>query len=56
MKTKQNTYAGTEKRHYQRRENHDRREMIRFEPNKEQRRSGQERRSVADIWSSHNRF
>lgn len=48
-------YQGSERRHFQRRVNKDRREMIRFEPDKEIRRSGDDRRNHVD-WDNHNPF
>lgn len=45
------TYKGPERRHGERRSGHDRRELIRFEPDKEDRRSHIDRReSKRDIW------
>jgi hypothetical protein len=40
-----------ERRRKQRREQVDRRAMIRFEPDKEQRRSGKDRREQNDTWA-----
>ncbi len=40
-------YTGPERRHFQRRVNKDRRQMIRFEPEREPRRSGDERRKFS---------
>lgn len=46
-----NTYSGPERRKGQRRSGKDRREMVRFEPEKTPRRSGKDRRvSNQDIW------
>lgn len=42
-------YNGPERRKEQRRKNSDKREMIRFEPDKTPRRSGQDRRK-GDVW------
>lgn len=45
------TYTGVERRRRERRSGHDRREMIRFEPDKADRRSHEDRRKTnADIW------
>lgn len=46
----ENIYRGPERRIKQRRENKDRREMIRFEPDKEPRRSGKDRRVDSEAW------
>jgi len=43
-------YRGPERRFRQRREINDRREMIRFEPDKTPRRSGRDRRLASEIW------
>ena len=43
---------GPDKRHYQRRENYDRREMLRFEPENPNRRSGLDRRQENNIWNN----
>ena len=44
-------YTGKNRRRGERRSGHDRREMIRFEPDKEDRRSHEDRReSNQDIW------
>ena len=47
-------WSREEKRHGERRKGDDRREMIRFEPDKEDRRSGLDRRggSVKDKWGT----
>mgnify|MGYP003624792144 CR=1 FL=1 len=45
-------YAGTERRKKQRRITKDQRDMIRFEIDKEDRRSGNERRKSATAWGS----
>lgn len=50
------TYNGPERRRTQRRQTVDRREMIRFEPAKEPRRSGTERRKTGDVWGGRNGF
>jgi hypothetical protein len=47
---KQRIYKGTERRKYIRRVGLDRRAMIRFEPEKDSRRSHQDRRS-GEIWN-----
>ncbi|MEJ2343952.1 MAG: hypothetical protein P8076_07000 [Gammaproteobacteria bacterium] len=44
------SYSGPERRRGQRRKLNDRREMVRFEPDKTPRRSGKDRRSDKDIW------
>lgn len=45
-------YAGPERRKGERRKNQDRRDMVRWEPDKEDRRSGKDRRKVnQDIWN-----
>jgi hypothetical protein len=44
------TYKGPERRRNQRRKLNDRREMVRFEPDKTPRRSGKDRRSDKDLW------
>lgn len=43
-------YRGPERRVLQRRSGHDRRDMIRFEPGKEDRRSGKDRRRPKSVW------
>jgi hypothetical protein len=44
-------YTGPERRREQRRKNPDRREMVRFEPDKTPRRSGKDRRKTpGDLW------
>jgi len=44
-------YNGPERRSgKERRQNHDRREMIRFEPDKGDRRSGKDRRKMKSVW------
>lgn len=45
-------YTGTEKRKGQRRTGKDQRDMIRFELDKEDRRSGNDRRKSATSWGS----
>ena len=45
-----NIYTGPERRVQQRRELKDRREMVRFELDKEPRRSGKDRRESAEVW------
>jgi hypothetical protein len=46
-------WNGKERRREQRREGHDRRDMIRFEPEKDDRRTGQERRkNTKSGWDS----
>ena len=45
-------YTGTEHRKSQRRTGKDQRDMIRFELDKEDRRSGNERRKSATAWGS----
>jgi hypothetical protein len=46
-------WNGKERRREQRREGHDRRDMIRFEPDKDDRRSGDERRkNTKSGWDS----
>jgi hypothetical protein len=45
-------YTGPEHRMCQRRETVDRREMVRFELGKEQRRSGQDRRAPNSVWEN----
>jgi len=48
------TYTGPERRREQRRKNPDRREEIRFEPGKEDRRKNKGRRKTdGDIWKQH---
>ncbi len=44
------TYRGPERRHRQRRESADRRDLIRFEPEKTPRRSGKDRRIDHSAW------
>lgn len=49
-------YLGPERRmNVERRQGHDRREMIRFEPDKEDRRSGKDRRKQA-AWGKPSRY
>ena len=44
-------YKGPERRSgKERRTGHDRREMVRFEPGKEDRRSGKDRRKMKSVW------
>ncbi|MDH5324982.1 MAG: hypothetical protein OEZ68_06835 [Gammaproteobacteria bacterium] len=45
-----NTYKGPERRVWHRRQTKDRREMVRFELDKEPRRSGKDRREALEIW------
>lgn len=48
------TYTGPERRREQRRKNPDRREEIRFEPGKDDRRKNKGRRKTdGDIWKQH---
>lgn len=47
---KNRIYKGRERRNYNRRVGNDRREMIRFEPDKDDRRSHKDRRS-GEIWN-----
>ena len=44
-------YSGNERRRFQRRVNKDRRQMIRFEPEVIQRRSGNDRRQLS-VWDN----
>lgn len=44
------TYVGTEMRKYMRRLKADRREMLRYEPSKDNRRAGAERRRGSAAW------
>lgn len=48
-------YKGPERRIAQRRKNEDRRDMLRFEPTKDPRRSNKDRR-VNSIWDARNGF
>lgn len=48
-------YKGPERRVEQRRKSEDRREMLRFEPTKDPRRTGKDRR-VKSIWDNRNGF
>lgn len=48
-------YNGPERRIEQRRKSDDRRDMLRFEPSKDPRRSGKDRR-VKSVWDSRNGF
>lgn len=48
----QGKYSGTDKRKNQRRTGKDQRDMIRFELDKEDRRSGNDRRSSVTAWGS----
>ena len=51
MSSKDQPYTGPERRKSQRRKNPDRREGVRFEPDKEPRRSRTDRRrSKGDLW------
>jgi len=48
------THSGPERRKTQRRQQGDRRKLIRFEPDKDPRRSGKDRRRAnQDIWEGH---
>lgn len=47
---KDQPYTGPERRRGQRRKKGDRREMIRFEPDKSPRRSNKDRRDSTDVW------
>jgi len=47
---KNRIYKGPERRNYNRRVGHDRRAMIRFEPDKDDRRSHKDRR-LGEIWN-----
>lgn len=50
-------YIGPERRAEQRRKNHDRREAIRFEPDKSPRRTGQDRRNHdKSVWDGRRGF
>jgi hypothetical protein len=49
---KHSQYTGTERRKSQRRTGKDQRDMIRFELDKDDRRSGNERRKSATSWGS----
>ena len=49
---KHSQYTGTERRKSQRRTGRDQRDMIRFELDKDDRRSGNERRKSATYWGS----
>lgn len=49
MSDQDKTYAGPERRKGERRKVNDRREMIRFEPDKEPRRKGKDRRKFS-VW------
>ena len=49
MSDQDKTYAGPERRKGERRKANDRREMIRFEPDKEPRRKGKDRRKFS-VW------
>jgi len=51
-KTYQSDYSGRERRKSQRRTGKDQRDMIRFELDKEDRRSGNDRRKSATGWGS----
>lgn len=52
MADEKQPYTGTERRVEQRRKNADRREMVRFEPEKEPRRKlkGRRKEDGADVW------
>ena len=58
MSEEEEEYKGPERRSKkERREGHDRREMIRFEPGKEDRRSGKDRRKMKSVWDDgHNDY
>ncbi|ROR32544.1 hypothetical protein [Inmirania thermothiophila] len=49
-------YQGPERRRYQRRENPDRRAMVRYEPDKTPRRRLADRRRAASVWDGRERF
>lgn len=49
---KKNMYRGYEKRMSQRRELSDRRDMIRYEPEKKPRRTGMDRRIEGSAWNT----
>lgn len=49
---KSGKYTGTERRKTERRSGKDQRDMIRFELDKDDRRSGNERRKAATSWGS----
>lgn len=48
-------YKGPERRIQQRRQSEDRRDMLRFEPTKDPRRTGKDRR-IKSIWDTRNGF
>ncbi len=50
------TYSGPDRRHYQRRNNPDRRINVRFELDKEPRRSGLGRRQGESVWDKNSGF
>jgi len=52
---KNRIYRGDERRRYHRRIGHDRRAMIRFEPDKEERRARKDRRT-GSIWDGRDRL
>jgi len=52
----ENNYNGVDRRITQRRQIADRRNMIRFEPELEPRRSGKDRRSEQSVWDNRNGF
>lgn len=56
MSHKEESHTRIERRRRQRREGTDRREMVRFEPDKPSRRSGRDRRNADDVWTDRNKF
>lgn len=54
MSDENDEYAGPEKRIEQRRKINDRRKMVRFEPSKTPRRSGEDRRGPKTVWDGRN--
>ena len=51
MDTSAKIYPGPKRRHFHRRQCSDRREIIRYEPDKKNRRTGLDRRSVNNLWN-----
>jgi hypothetical protein len=49
-------HAGSERRRGPRRKKNERREMVRFEPDKTPRRSGKDRRKSKDLWKDRDKF
>lgn len=49
-------YSGIERRQQQRRQSSDRRDLIRFELNKNDRRLGTDRRHQSDVWDGRTLF